>query len=65
MAELKPCPFCGGKAIELVNLTGDFYCICEQCKATTKMFGLHVTNDSIENAKEKATNAWNRRADDE
>ena len=54
MAELKPCPFCGGKA-KLVRL-GDEYCV--YC-------GSHCCEQSIayEDA-DMAIDAWNTRYED-
>lgn len=63
MAELKPCPFCGGKAIIRYCENGDRYrsniyypskrgaVICEKCRVET-----HVYSRAS-----KAVNAWNRR----
>lgn len=56
MAELKPCPFCGGKAsckpFKWIEFTSYHVC-CEDCRASTIEFDY---------AKE-AVEAWNRRAD--
>lgn len=54
--QLKPCPFCGGKA-ELVDTGYWSSVMCEQCKAVSKSFnhsGKHCSAD-------KAIEAWNRR----
>ncbi len=61
MAELKPCPFCGGKA-ELVTSQAfewcDRYyyvrCASEECEKRTHLYDR--THEAIE--------AWNRRAED-
>ena len=66
MAELKPCPFCGGKMVEVLNrleeepemeligLTEDNWnVLCRDC------FGFGGTRRTAEEAIE----AWNRRAD--
>ena len=53
MEELKPCPFCGGKA--KVNTTpnrGEFYVMCKN--GDIEQLRLHIT-------KSKAIKAWNRR----
>ena len=54
MAELKPCPFCGGEALcnpfRWLGFTS-YYVKCEECKASTNNF---------DHAKE-AIRAWNRR----
>lgn len=59
MDELKPCPFCGGKAFVSAKLpyfgeTLTLAVVCEKCNASSK----HKTTE------EKAIEAWNRRADD-
>lgn len=63
MGELKPCPFCGGKAIILYHENGDSYrsniyypskrgaVICEKCRCSLHTYA---------RAKD-AVNAWNRR----
>jgi len=59
--ELKPCPFCGGKAaLEDYGLNGNFKIVkCLECGARTTLFlkNLNLGEDAIE--------AWNRRAKDE
>lgn len=61
--ELKPCPFCGGKAVDLV--IGDTsrltYVFCKECRARGATFGTCATYC----ATDKAIEAWNRRAEDE
>lgn len=55
--ELKPCPFCGGKNIDIqyLSLTKRYYfCRCLDCEAQTKS----------KTDKDKAIDAWNRRAAD-
>lgn len=51
--ELKPCPFCGGKAAVINSgvMIGQVYIACRDCYANTK-------SDSTV---EKAMEAWNRR----
>ena len=55
--ELKPCPFCGGKAIFTSIETNYFatrcFVICDNCHASSK----RCKN------KEEAAEAWNRRAE--
>ena len=54
MAELKPCPFCGGKARQYDGKT-DFHGVtCQKCSC--KVFGYASAG--------AATRAWNRRAED-
>lgn len=65
MTELKPCPFCGGKA----GLSSFFYeerqhypfygeVICFKCQANVGSTGF---SKSKEEAEDKAIEAWNRR----
>lgn len=67
--ELKPCPFCGGKA----GLTSFFHeerqhypfygeVICLKCQASVGSTGFSKT---AEEAERKAMEAWNRRVNDE
>lgn len=57
--ELKPCPFCGGEAekkkYRFQNKTV-YVVMCSVCTSRSPMF--------LEEAKERAIIAWNRRADD-
>ncbi|MGN0733702.1 MAG: Lar family restriction alleviation protein [Emergencia sp.] len=53
MTELKPCPFCGGKA-EMVLFIGNFGVGCTNCMGS--MFPVNGQT------KEEAIKAWNRRA---
>lgn len=68
--ELKPCPFCGGKAVirkydELVGhgmVDTYYFAKCKSCKMRGRKFGIleaHTVDDRIK----KAINAWNRRAE--
>ena len=62
MAELKPCPFCGGEA-ELRHehsATGFSYIKCVKCHLSSPMFPRSYDKASDE----VATNFWNRRAED-
>ena len=52
MAELKPCPFCGGEAIRFENKTFGHGICCKKCEAKTDYWA----------SKGAATRAWNRRA---
>ena len=50
--QLKPCPFCGGKALQIIRGSpGCEYVKCEGCKATTD-----------DTSRLRAITAWNRRA---
>lgn len=59
MIELKPCPFCGGKARLFVN--GGVRVICPKCYASTRILTDKMEYES--NAVETVIEAWNRRAD--
>ena len=51
LAELKPCPFCGGKA--QINYAGaDLLILCSKCLVRTESY--HTKAEAVE--------AWNRRA---
>lgn len=67
--ELKPCPFCGGKDIRKITTLSFCEIFCCKCKACIQR-GLYMGKyDCLEEAEAdfgvKATNAWNRRADNE
>ena len=57
--ELKPCPFCGGKAIITRHIYVFVLVVCEKCGAESGMFRISKEYCSDE----KAAEAWNRRAD--
>ena len=65
MAELKPCPFCGGEAHTAIKhgFGGRMaLVICGNCEASGEAF--YAENYFIEEkATEKAIEAWNRRVD--
>ena len=54
MSELKPCPFCGCKDIEIRDLKLGIYAICRRCGASIRFS--HSIVDAIA--------AWNRRTID-
>ena len=54
MTELKPCPFCGGKDVEIRDLKLGVYAVCRRCGASIK------SSNSIVDV----IAAWNRRAID-
>lgn len=53
MSKLKPCPFCGSKAVLLVN-QGVYHVECSNCPAMS----------AIDYSREWAETVWNRRAKD-
>ena len=59
MAELKPCPFCGGKAKYVYAMP------CNAVKCTKcKMFGKTIVDRyEQQDGKAEAIKAWNRRAE--
>lgn len=61
MSELKPCPFCGGKAIGTPSCKPEWvYEIkCTDCGAKVKKLAICPSC-----ARRKAIEAWNRRAND-
>lgn len=66
MADLKPCPFCGGNAKLHATTTRTFpnhckhYCYCDKCLAMGPPFADYEDDGS---SVFKAIEAWNRRAD--
>ena len=59
--KLKPCPFCGGKAIYTDNYNNDGtgHCVyCENCGCGT---GILTGASPIRTLKEMVYGAWNRR----
>lgn len=67
MIKLKPCPFCGGKAV-VVSGTSDkvfsratFYIHCVECNVSTETF---VDGDRNLEALLAAIAVWNRRMED-
>ena len=69
MAELKPCPFCGGYAAlreQPIYIYKAIYVYCTRCKARVMESFADAPNiDGVtlgrEKAAEKAIEAWNRR----
>ena len=62
--ELKPCPFCGGKAgmsHGITELSFERYCFvsCEKCHSKSANYFIRRHGEKYEC---KATEAWNRRA---
>lgn len=63
MAELKPCPFCGGEAIinKKRDAIGSYYSVA--CKETNLCSG-HFIRTKHYNQKSDAIDAWNTRANE-
>ncbi len=55
--ELKPCPFCGGKAYLKDTTPKISVIVCEDDKCSTSGLGIFIAN----NKKELAIKAWNTR----
>ena len=53
MAELKPCPFCGGKAKERYACLNGVFVQCNECRVSTYVFS----------SQDAATRAWNKRVE--
>ena len=67
MAELKPCPFCGGTDILIDTYLNGTMIWCTSCNATiSKMSYLEYHNvpDVKENVEPKVIEMWNRRVGD-
>ena len=69
MAELKPCPFCGGENVVVkqdgVLICGHRYWFIEHLKPSSKCpltDGFDRWRSTLYTTKEKAIEAWNRRA---
>lgn len=76
MTPLKPCPFCGGEAVfgkVLAYMSEGRNVKCVKCGARSNSYLIDTpkmtfngaddgTRMSVEQAKEKAATAWNRRA---
>ena len=81
MAELKPCPFCGGEAMYFAKCRTErgvirgwqFGIYCTKCNVTTPKtdYKIEISFDpdgeirEIVSEREEAAKAWNRRADNE
>ena len=55
MAELKPCPFCGGEAEPWQHMNGGWMIRCKKCASKTALYML--LNVAVE--------IWNKRAENE
>lgn len=65
--KLKPCPFCGGDNLYIVNVNGYFDTtvgvFCNWCKVTVLHENNYDEGDTPE-SRRRAVEAWNRRAND-
>ena len=63
---LKPCPFCGGRAVVEAKTFDVFnvgaYVFCTECGARTKVFNSHT--GLYRESEKLAADAWNKRIDD-
>lgn len=65
MIDLKPCPFCGGKAKIYASTIG-VSVKCMNCYAQTETYiDMCYANCRKENATEHAVDAWNQRQSDD
>ena len=65
MDELKPCPFCGGRAEQFIRYMPDntnyYYIMCSKCKASSNEFFSYFGYEGMQESVE----AWNRRVDND
>ena len=62
--ELKPCPFCGGRAYLFVGDGIRVFCV--QCGASSKVLrDMQTANRVAGNATKSVIEAWNRRANND
>ena len=73
MAELKPCPFCGGEIVyaEIYPPLSEFRIYCEECAAEMRLsfddagiVSRRIDFEKAQTIMEQMTEAWNRRAGD-
>ena len=68
--DLKPCPFCGGEAYLMLKDKNCWYVTCDSCSASSEGYipsDVYPWSayDAIQDAVNKAVEAWNRRANDD
>jgi len=64
MPELRPCPFCGGKAVLFAN--DSIRVLCPDCGASSKILSDAIYGFGVSgNATASVIEAWNRRANNE
>ena len=62
MSELKPCPFCGGRAKWFYDRSAEGgFVLCTMCKSSTNIFDRYGDEESC---KSIAFSIWNRRVED-
>ena len=64
MAELKPCPFCGGEAVLEENKVRKGYEAAVSCNGRCLAHMFSITYDTEQEAVRAVAAAWNRRAKD-
>ena len=64
MSDLKPCPFCGGEAKDVVKRKRRIFEAFVQCRKCNAKSGVMLTEpfEKWNRAMEEAIEAWNRRA---
>ena len=65
--KLKPCPFCGGKAVIVTDnheCTSEIYVQCNECFCRTDTYA-NIGNRADEECIKYAVEDWNRRTNDD
>lgn len=64
--ELKPCPFCGGRASLFASRNGGIKVICTKCNASSKCLCDTLTAHGVSgNSTKSVIKAWNNRTGEE